>query len=145
MTLSKTAKRRLNKLITFMASLPKSANKHFSMEQWAEHPGGFEEHGFGSGAILPKEAPMLCGTTACALGWACSVPSFYKAGFRLKTSNGMRHAYPTFGAAHTDEAAKRFFDIDGWMVSALFHADDIRTPKQWARHASALLKRWDAA
>ena len=60
--------KRLIKLAEFLEDLPR---KQFSYEQWV----GFDWKG----------APDLsCGTTACAFGWATTIPAFRRLGLRLK-------------------------------------------------------------
>jgi hypothetical protein len=148
MALSKKAKQRLTKLIKFMSSLPRSANKHFDMNNWADHSkgSGFPEHGIRPGAIVPTNAVTLCGTTACALGWACSVPSFHKAGLRLRVAPSLpNRAYPVFGRSHTEMAASRFFDIHHQQAEALFYMYDAKTPKAWAKGARKLVAQWSKA
>lgn len=148
MALSRKAKQRIGRLVDFMSSLPRSANGHFDMSQWAQHldGDGFAEHGFGKNEVLPAEAPSLCGTTACALGWACSVPSFRRAGLRLKVSPivGTR-GVPEYAGRTGSDAAMVFFDITETQAEGLFYAWTIKTPKKWARHARELVKQWSAA
>lgn len=65
MALSKLAVRRLTKLADFMATLPRSANKHFDMTST-------EFYG--------------CGTSACAAGWGERVPGWEKMGYSYNKS-----------------------------------------------------------
>lgn len=48
-----------------------------------------------------------CGTSACALGWACQDPWFLSKGLHL---NELKE--PQFGTNRTLDAAAAFFDID---------------------------------
>ena len=60
-------KRRLLKLADFLQKLPR---KRFDYQSWV-------------GDDWQGKADLSCGTTACALGWATTIPSLRKAGLRL--------------------------------------------------------------
>lgn len=139
--LSKQAERRLTKLVNFMASLPRSANQHFDMSSWfvvMEHEP--DEHGLHTGRAVTSRDLSLCGTSACALGWAATMPSFKRAGLSMDSVM----ATPNFKGRHYGlEAAKAFFDIDLLQAHNLFAGvNKDRTPKQWARRARKLIRRW---
>lgn len=72
--------RRLLKLAAFLRKLPR---KRFNYESWV----GEDWQG----------APSLsCGTTACALGWATTMPIFRRLGLRLESirdEDGFRNGY----------------------------------------------------
>ncbi len=84
-------------------------------------------------AITPDAA---CGTTACAVGWAPTLPEARRLGYgitRLKfginfTKNGRRIPIGTF--------AKQFFGIGGVVFGALFYPNErlgaIRSPDERA-------------
>lgn len=134
MALSKIAKRRLTTLIRFMSSLPRSANRHFDMESWFSHSGDHEIKG-----AITQRIMRDCGTTACALGWACTIPSFRKAGLHLEV--GFRA--PMYGGVIGLSSATRFFEITGLQSLDLFDGTiEDKTPKQWAKRARGLLKQW---
>lgn len=130
--------KRLEKLISFMSKLPKSANKHFDMLTWFEHTG---DHVHPIGRKVTREALRHCGTSACALGWAATIPSFQKAGFTMSTrSSG------TFPLSK----AQRFFDLSLNQAEKLFipvpmlPMEHVSTPKQWAKTARRLVREWQA-
>lgn len=141
MALSDTAKRRLTKLIEFMETLPASANKHFNMRYVVGHnqkDGPGTEHKFDPMTISKKDL-HTCGTTACALGWAATMPYFKRAGLRVILMNG--------GTA-VDEP--EVFDLDSvtnsdgkdpWIELFGGHNND-KTPKAWAKRAKKLLREW---
>lgn len=54
-----------------------------------------------------------CGTTACAMGHACSIPSFRRAGLRLEKEMEWGEAVfiPSFKCEQDFDAAQRFFGI----------------------------------
>lgn len=64
-------KRRLLKLADFLFDLPK---QRFDFYKWV-------------GPEWKGKPDLSCGTTACALGWATTIPSLRKAGLRLKETN----------------------------------------------------------
>lgn len=121
--------KRLMKLIEFMEKLPKKANEHFSMWRWIKHRGE-DDHGFGK-YIRPGD-PMTCGTTACALGWAATVPSFRKAGLKVYAEEDGPDNY---------DVAVRFFDLDHMQFEEIFGGtNDDKTPKQWAKRVRKLVR-----
>lgn len=105
-------KRRLKTLAKFLATKVKPENFH--MEAWAN--------------VIDNGRPA-CGTTACALGWATTIPSFRRAGLRLTkdrhqniyiTLGDMRHSRKDHPADRSIEAAKKFFGIDTGEAEYLF-------------------------
>ena len=135
MKLSKLAVRRLTKLAKFMASLPKEADAHFNMRWWVLHNDSrhlqYNEHGLDEGPLTQKKL-LSCGTAACAAGWAATVPSFRKAGFRMRMLNGALE--PAITPAH-------FFDITMEQEHLLFgDSSKDQTPRQWAQRCMKFIK-----
>lgn len=130
--LSKLAKRRITKLIQYMRSLPKNAGKHFNMSRWAYHTG--EGAHWARGDVLTRDNLTSCGTTACAAGWAASMPYFRRLGLRLDAVNDR------LGIINSLDV----FDIDAFREIELFgpHNKD-KTPKAWAARAEKLIKKWE--
>lgn len=91
-------KRRLLKLVDFLetADLP----GEFDMGSWSKE----EENG------RPK-----CGTAACAMGWATTIPSFRRAGLFLNECGD-----PEFKGYTESQAAARFFGIENEQALNLF-------------------------
>ena len=79
---------RLTKLAELLDTVPPD---RFNMDYWGLTPRGG-----------PEELNIVeCGTSACALGWACSIPEFRAAGLRLRkhsTSIRYDHFSPEFKA-----------------------------------------------
>jgi hypothetical protein len=144
MALSKLAMRRLTTLIKFMKSLPASANKHFDMGTYIRHTGTHEH--FGKNLILSQKDLHTCGTSACALGWAATIPSFKKAGLCLVAGYGVDLMSKGLRLeSYSEDAGCKFFDLNPYEANDLFGArTDLKTPKQWARHAEKLVKQWNA-
>jgi hypothetical protein len=65
-------KRRLLKLADFLQKLPR---KRFNYASWV-------------GEDWQGKENLSCGTTACAFGWAATIPSLRKAGLRMKKVSG---------------------------------------------------------
>jgi hypothetical protein len=55
-----------------------------------------------------------CGTTACAVGWACLMPEFIKEGLSYKNHS------PTYDKSTSWEAVTRFFGISYREADVLF-------------------------
>ena len=118
-------KHRLRTLQKFLRT--KVNPDRFDMEEWA-------------GEI--KNGKPACGTSACALGWATTIPSFRKAGLRMTktkqigyiyvTITGMRHnytkeQYSSHVSLHRSlKAAMKFFDITYTEADYIF-ANDVYT------------------
>ncbi len=117
-------KRRLRTLQKFLRT--KVDPDRFDMDRWA-------------GEI--KNGKPACGTSACALGWATTIPSFRKAGLRMTktkqigkiyvTITGMRHNtkehYISNVSLHRSlKTAMKFFDITYTEADHIF-ANDIDT------------------
>lgn len=139
---SKLAVRRLEKLAAYMDSLPEGANEHFYMGAWYRHDGD-PAHAPKPGTAVQENHLMDCGTTACALGWATTIPEFQNAGLRMNayvSTDGGVMGMPVFRNHEEFDAAEKFFRIDGHDSAVLFACTSVRTPKQWARHCRAYIK-----
>lgn len=127
---------RLLKLCAFMESLPAEADQHFHMRTFIYHQGD-HEHEI---AVTPTVDQLLsCGTTACALGWATTIPEFQALGLRFSK-----------GAAHVEGELKVFPGIEDeeddegrslWEnLFEHYHRD--ATPKEWATRVRKLIAEW---
>lgn len=108
-------KRRLLKLADFLEKLPK---EKFDYGVWAED----QTH---SGKCDSRMT--ACGTAGCALGWACTIPSFRRLGVRLDVSTTGNCAYPVtvngrgkpdYGAT---EVAQLLFGLNPNEANYLFY------------------------
>ena len=127
MSLSKLAVYRLTKLANYMQALPKSADKHFDMNAWFWH-NDKHDHGFKSGQPITRHDLTLCGTTACAMGWAATIPAFNQAGLKVDQWGSL------------SILPGRFFDITDFEAHRLFFDFGIKTPKEWARRCHQFIK-----
>lgn len=82
-----------------------------------------------------------CGTTACAVGWACTIPEFRNAGLYMTQRNA-----PAFEALEGYEAVSRFFEIDAdktrWLFSPVpYSIEEYKDPAAVATRIRELLDR----
>jgi len=118
----KTGLRRLLKLADYVANLPRERFNfsHFVSSDW-------------KGTI-----DFSCGTTACALGWATTMPFFRNLGLHLS-----RYGQPTLGHFSFTRINKTIFALEQNEADNLFifgaptpeNRSGIDTPKEWARYA----------
>lgn len=138
MALSKLAVRRLTKLADFMEKRPKSAQKHFRMGTWFTH-NGRDDHGLRAGQEVSSKELSYCGTSACALGWACQIPSFRRDGLKLVHDEVIGTVH--FRRARNFMAAEKFFDIDWSDAQRLFNlSDGDRTMRAWAKRCREFIR-----
>jgi hypothetical protein len=127
-----TSDRRLLKLADFLEALPR---KRFNYDRWV----GMDWQG---------ALDLSCGTTACALGWAATMPAFRRAGLILNrdcvgNEVTLKHdpgTYPAAAAAEVfglleREAYFLFYpSYPSWSNGERQSPDRNSTPKQVARH-----------
>lgn len=124
---------RLTKLAELLEKLPR---KRFNYGHWV-------------GDDWKGKPDLSCGTTACALGWATTIPAFRRLGLHLSGSAVRLRPYYLEGVL----AAQKVFLLSYDEASYLFHPDMMlsadlcmppapssdTTPKQVARHIRRFL------
>jgi hypothetical protein len=112
-------KKRLLKLADLLEKVPP---KNFNMDVYAD---------------APEEATdrPICATSACALGWATTIPEF---GLDLVQSAGMfvlvrEIATGDYESAMWYGVSRRAFDLSVDEAKAIFYSDWNATPKQKAK------------
>ena len=138
-------KKRLLKLVELLEKLPR---KRFDYDHWV-------------GSDWKGKPDLSCGTTACAFGWATTIPSFRKAGLHLQSGydytdvifkgrRGFWAASEFFGLS--EEEAENLFSPEGsayYMIETPFETPSSylkdapgsdATPKQVAKHIRRFLK-----
>lgn len=105
--LSKLAKDRLTTLVKLLETVV-PANK-FDMGTWISTYGN----------IVDLFSDDYCGTTACAAGWACTLPEFQLAGLSL--DNGA----PRYNGYSFIPALEQFFDLEGSTISKVAVEDEV--------------------
>lgn len=121
------AQRRLRILANYLAKLPPKAEKHFDLNRFFWMRSGIVYGTVINRAIIMKN----CGTTACALGWAATIPSFQSLGLELvviTSSTYFRFAKTSFklnGQSYNPFIiAQKFFDLDENQALLIFGAGD---------------------
>lgn len=119
---------RLNTLIKYMRSLPKSAEKHFNMRWWVNERKKPKD---ACPIVGDKKRLMHCGTSACALGWAGTCKALQKQGLIVLA---LQADHMTNGIGNT-LLGKTFFDLTEDQFDDIFGDngnDQDATPKGWA-------------
>lgn len=139
-----TTKRHLQTLIRFMEKLPRSANKHFNMAWWFSHD---RSHEHKIGAFITAKALTHCGTKACALGWAATIPSLRRAGLKVEATQAserpVARARRVFGL--NDDQFRALFTTSSFFGGEEGPMDGATTPQKWAKQARKLLREWSAS
>lgn len=99
-------KRRLLKLADFLDALPP---KRFDFSRWV-------------GDDWQGDEQLSCGTTACALGWAATIPEFRKLGVSLDGAHGasMTPFLVDDRSAASADVSRRLFGLNSHASEALF-------------------------
>ena len=110
---------RLQTLAAFLRTVPQ---EHFDLHSWRSSEG----YEYASDDDLTT---LQCGTTACAVGWACSLPEFQAQGLAWGTDSLSYTGYPVYkfsegGDAEGWEAVEEFFDISYSTAEHLFASDE---------------------
>lgn len=100
---------RLTTLANYLESVPE---ERFFMNQWASDP--------------------ECRTAGCAIGHACQIPEFKKAGLELIRVSG--YLIPAYGDFIDWGAVAAFFDITGNEAESMF------LPSRYVRSKGRLIK-----
>lgn len=125
---------RLRRLAVLVEGLPSA---RFDMGNWSSGKNDWD----GFMLRFYSFAPATCGTTACAGGWATTIPEFQLAGFTLDGSGN-----PKFKEHVGMRACKAFFSVPGFAreVENLFqpNEDDRKnTPAAVARNIRRLIAK----
>lgn len=76
-----------------------------------------------------------CGTVACAVGHACSIPEFRTAGLRLEVYDGTA-LMPGYGVWSSWRAVQAFFDLSRDQADHLFYEDQYDPACATANHVA---------
>lgn len=135
--LSKQSEKDLMRLVKYMESLPPEAKEHFDMDSWFGHRRGNHDYNLAYGDPVTKRTLRYCGTSACALGYAATIPAFRRRGLTMQVGGE-----PRYGNDFSFDAAVSFFNISHWQSELLFSGvNTVRTPKQWAKRARRLIAK----
>ncbi len=143
--LSKTTVDRLGELIRYMEKVP--TPRKFNMNNWFQHSGKNHRHPeIVEGKPITAKGMHKCGTSACAMGWACTNPKFMKMGLKMtyapeEISGVMFYLDGQDMGNDAGELAMEFFDLDENQMRHLFGGnDEIVTPKDWVARARYFLQ-----
>ncbi|RQR63872.1 hypothetical protein [Burkholderia sp. Bp8998] len=94
---------------------------HFDLGDWVDSPWSTREALAIPSSGLPQRI-VECGTTACAVGWACTTPEFQAQGLSYKWDEVCYSSAlsPTFDGKESWEAVCAFFEIDRPTADYLF-------------------------
>ena len=107
-------KKRLRTLAKFLLTVPEG---NFKLDTWRNADGD-------SNVTDEKLNSHPCGTTACAVGWACSIPEFKKLGLSMSyTSDRAWTSCPVFAGKENWKAVNKFFGLAREESEYLFQAD----------------------
>lgn len=132
--MNKTGQNRLLKLADYLDTLSPA---ELRMDAWFSKRRGYDVwdrqmyvvpdlyHGQNVSNI--RKLTSECGYAACAVGHACSIPSFRKAGLKL-TKFG-NYTDPTYKGSSNWYAVESFFDIDNHTAKLLFSSDSYKNPR----------------
>jgi hypothetical protein len=132
---------RMLTLYNFMASLP---SRVIDMDSWRQSDDGANNRDIKNKQLRAAIEDPSCGTQACALGWACAIPEFKKAGLKYGQQE-CNYFGPIFGDLEDFDAGAAFFGQTEEQSNDLFagaeYADeDGMTHKQgFLRRARKLL------
>ena len=151
--LPKKTHKLLGALANYLDHHANKIEKHFNMDAWFYHEGdeSFEdEHGVEASEKIPSKKLFSCGTTACALGWACQVPALKSMGLYLQYDGNETGSVRLKDCTARDEftIAQKIFDLSRGQAAWLFtplnantYEDDRHneTPKEWAARCRLFL------
>jgi hypothetical protein len=121
---------RLSLLAAYLETIPED---HFDMSEWVRLKGA---------SVIEGAVPEpKCGTSACALGWACSIPEFNDVGLKLdRVVGAICDAVPTYEHARGYDAAEKFFELTHQQARYIFRGDTNKaTPKDVCNHIYNLI------
>ena len=101
-------KDRLITLGDFLVTVP---DERFDLESWRNNG---QEDTFHDYDIDDEALKMDCGTTGCAVGWACTIPEFKEAGLSYVNST------INYGSLKSFQAVAEFFGVSYTEAVYLF-------------------------
>lgn len=147
MSLTPQNRRDLERFRDYLRAIPRRRYKKFDMSHWAEcnTADKFVYGEFSERDLLRELREPSCNTSACALGYACSMPQFRRRGLRLHVEDDGT-GYPVYGTEEGTWAGCAFFGIEheaaAWLFDPIYYmtpTPDI-TPKMVAKRIDYLLK-----
>lgn len=104
---------RLKELINLLANIPED---HFDLGVWLE---GVDGEGKSTAELLGS-----CGTSGCAVGWACTHKPFNDEGLEYKAMSIRSGVHvPTYRGHAQEDAVAAFFGLSSDLVEAIFYQE----------------------
>ena len=138
---------RLGKLANFLRKVP---DENFNLKSWRSSIDPYEEGIDDQTATDEDLLGHVCGTTGCAVGWACALPEFNKQGLiwddygPLFESNDLVEEWDDATPTYIGwDAVDKFFDITLYQSNYLFsdiRYDDNATPTMVADRIDNFIK-----
>lgn len=122
---------RLAILADFLDSVPP---KKFNLESWRDSNSPFENRS--DEALLDTD----CGTTGCAIGYACAIPELKAEG--LSWQNGRWQNTPQYKNYSGWIAVEEFFDISNEVATALFSVFKYVPAQRGPRQVAARIRTY---
>jgi hypothetical protein len=150
----------LARLKTLLAFIRKVPDEQLNLSSWVADQSDLDAFTImrnGPQLIDNQPVKAVCGTVACAVGWACAMPEFNKAGMFFNPNNGGPNYTTGDGEAwYSWEAVSNFFGISFLQALMLFYSTDDNLESNmgsWdeereryvleGRHGSDELEQWD--
>ena len=106
--MKKLYKARLTKLLDFLAHVP---DERFDLSHWRNNSKDDRPSYY---AVDDDALRTGCGTTGCAVGWACTIPEFKEAGLSYVNST------INYGSLKSFQAVAEFFGVSYTEAVYLF-------------------------
>ncbi|MBF3563881.1 hypothetical protein ISF73_11190 [Burkholderia pseudomallei] len=130
--------------LKMLSSMLKTVNpNHFDLGDWVDSPWSTRE-----AIAIPnddlRQRIVDCGTTACAVGWACMMPEFQAQGLNYKWDTVCYSSAlsPTYEGEESWLAVCNFFEIDRPTADYLFSHHEYEVGR--ATEPSEVAERIDA-
>lgn len=127
-------KRRLLVLAEKLSTVP---NNQFDITHWMDHT---------LHQALQEGREPPCGTSACAAGWAATIPAFREAGFTARCGGPVLRKNTGPGTLYGDAALMKFFGLTQNQVDSVFYQEGysetyLVTPKRVAAKIRRMVSR----
>lgn len=94
-----------------------------------------------NGETLSCQKAGDCGTAACAIGWAATIPAFAEAGLKIRPAwRFSSYGVVAFAGEIEFEAVAAFFDISEPEAEHLFYAPNYRVKTIKPQHVAARIR-----
>ncbi len=113
---------RMKMLYAMLAGIP---TKHLNLIQWRDSNDGMS---VSNQRLIRDTREHACGTTACAVGWACAYPPFQVEGLRWSTAEYAPVLLTPYGTSYRWIAVRQFFGLTEKQSDMFSHKRDSEEP-----------------